>query len=76
MKHDRDKTDRDLDKDRSMPGSSGSQDIESDRLRRSNLEDSEVGASSGNLGSSGSSSSGRSGSSSSGNRSGSSDIKR
>ena len=83
MKHDR--TDRDLNKDVNMPGSSGSQGSQSDRLRGSNLEESEVGASSGNLGSS-SGSSGRtsssntsgspSSSSGSGSRTGSSDINR
>jgi hypothetical protein len=68
MKHD--KTDRDLTKDVNMPGSSGSQGSESDRLRKGNLEESEVGAASGNP----DSSSGRQGSSgsSSGSRSGSS----
>ena len=66
MKHD--KSDRDLNKDVSMPGSSGSKDIKSDRPLRGNLEESEVGASKGDLGSS----SGTSGSSSSGSRTGSS----
>ncbi len=68
MKHD--KIDRDLNKDVNMPGSSGSQGSQTDRPLRGNLEESEVGASSGkgNLGSS----SGTSGSSSSGSRTGSS----
>lgn len=84
MKHD--KTDRDLNKDVSMPGSSGSQGNQTDRPLRSSLEESEVGARSGkgDLGStSGSSgrtnSSGTSGStsgSSGGSRTGSSDIER
>jgi len=83
MKHD--KTDRDLNKDVSMPGSSSSQGSDNDRLRRGNLEESEVGASSskGDLGSSSgssgrtsSSSTGTSSSSSSGSRTGSSDINR
>ena len=73
MKHD--KTDRDLNKDVSMPGSSGSQGSDSDRLRGRTLEESEVGTSSskGNLGST-SGTSGRtdSSSSSSGSRTGSS----